>query len=97
MSFFVYIMASQRNGTLYVGYTDSIGRRLIEHEEGSRPGSFTHRYGVTRLVYFEMHEGRTLAWARERAVKRWRRKWKLELIERFNPGWEDIRDRIPPG
>jgi len=93
--FAVYIVASQRNGTLYIGHTDSLSRRALEHREGLRPG-FTARYGVKRLVYYEYFETREGAFARERAMKKWRRAWKVELIERFNPGWRDLLDELEP-
>ncbi|HEY2180032.1 MAG TPA: GIY-YIG nuclease family protein [Caulobacteraceae bacterium] len=89
MSFYVYILASQRNGTLYVGHGDDLYRRMTEHRAHSL-GGFTARYGVTRLVYFETHETRESAFLRERQMKVWKRKWKLELIERSNPGWRDL-------
>jgi putative endonuclease len=93
MSFFVYIVASQRNGTLYIGMTDDISRRSWEHREGVREG-FTAEYGVHMLVWFESHGTRDLAFCRERQMKRWRRAWKIELIERFNPGWTDLYDTL---
>jgi putative endonuclease len=94
MAFYVYIIASQRNGTLYIGHTDSIGRRSWEHRDGAREG-FTAKYGVKQLVYYEAFESRTGAFARERAMKKWRRLWKVELIERFNPSWRDLFDELP--
>ncbi len=87
--FFVYILASQRNGTLYLGYTDDIFRRVTEHEAESL-GGFTANSGVDRLVWYEIHESRESAWTREHRMKTWRRAWKLELIERFNPTWRDL-------
>jgi putative endonuclease len=93
MSFYVYILASKRNGTLYIGYTDDLSRRLIEHRAGAL-SVFAAKYGVHRLVYFEEHETRESAWLRERRMKKWRRAWKLELIERFNPGWEDLTAQL---
>ena len=95
MAFYVYIVANQRNGTLYVGHTDSITRRVWEHKQGLRPG-FTERYGVKRLVYYEVLDTRDAAFARERAMKKWRRAWKLELIERFNPAWVDMAEDFQP-
>jgi putative endonuclease len=89
MSFWVYILASKRNGTLYIGYTDDLYRRVTEHKAHAIPG-FTSKYGVTRLVWFEEHASREEAFTRERRMKVWRRAWKLELIERFNPGWRDL-------
>jgi putative endonuclease len=85
----VYLMASQRNGTLYLGVTSDLARRVAEHRMHHRPG-FTDRYHVTRLVWFEMHPTMESAIARETAIKRWRRAWKLELIEARNPEWNDL-------
>ena len=88
-SYFVYIMASKRNGTLYVGVTSDLSRRMYEHQSGSVPG-FTKKYEVKMLVYYEAHADINLAIAREKRLKRWDRKWKLDLIEEFNPEWEDL-------
>ena len=85
MAFCVYILASQRNGTLYTGQTDDLNRRGWEHKAGARQG-FTARYGVKRLVWYQWFEIREAAFARERAIKKWNRAWKIEMIERFNPG-----------
>lgn len=93
--FAVYIMASQRNGTLYIGHTDGLGRRAWEHRDGVRQG-FTAKYGVKRLVYYEWFESREGAFARERAMKKWYRIWKLRLIESMNPDWDDLLDTLPP-
>lgn len=87
--YFVYILASQRNGTLYVGVTSDLVRRVQEHREGLVPG-FTKRYAVKLLVYFEAHRDINEAILREKRIKRWRRKWKLELIEVQNPQWHDL-------
>ncbi len=95
MSFYVYILASQRNGTLYIGHTDSLTRRVWEHQEGVRPG-FTSTYGVKHLVHYEVFETREAAFARERAMKKWLRLWKLRLIERFNPAWRDLAEDLQP-
>jgi putative endonuclease len=95
MTFYVYILASQRNGTLYIGQTDSLARRTWEHREHARPG-FTDKYSVTHLVHFETFETRDAARARERALKKWRRLWKLELVERFNPTWRDLYETLEP-
>ena len=95
MAFYVYILASARNGTLYIGHTDSISRRTWRRQDGDSP-SFTHRHGVNMLVCYEVFETRSAAFHRERAMKKWRRAWKLELIERFNPGWRDVSDDRPP-
>jgi len=93
MSFFVYILASRRNGTLYIGMTDDLERRVWEHKSGAVPG-FTRKYGVKTLVWYEVHETRENAFQRERQLKKWNRVWKLELIERSNPSWRDLVDEI---
>ena len=87
--FHVYIMASGRNATLYIGMTDDLNRRVWEHQTGARPG-FTKRHGVHRLVWSERHESRETAFARERAMKKWNRAWKLDLVEAANPRWYDL-------
>ena len=89
MSFFVYILASRRNGTLYVGMTDDLSRRMWEHQTGAFPG-FTKAYGVKTLVWVEVHQTRDAAFTGERQIKKWRRKWKLQLIEETNPDWHDL-------
>jgi putative endonuclease len=95
MAFFVYIVASSKNGTLYTGSTDEIGRRVWEHREKLRPG-FTAKYGVSRLVWYEAHETRDAAFQRERRIKKWNRVWKLELVERTNPHWLDLFEALGP-
>ncbi|MBW3617971.1 MAG: GIY-YIG nuclease family protein [Proteobacteria bacterium] len=94
MYFWVYILASRRNGTLYTGYRDDLAFRIGQHRARTSPGSFTARYGVTQLVWYEPHGTRHAAWTRERQMKEWRRAWKLELIEAFNPGWRDLYDQV---
>jgi putative endonuclease len=89
MAFYVYILASQRNGTLYIGSTDDLIVRTSEHKQELRPG-FTSKYGVDLLVWYEIHDTREGAFRRERQMKKWNRAWKLELIERSNPGWRDL-------
>ena len=84
-----YILANKRNGTLYHGSAIDLARRIWEHKEKLTPG-FTSRYGVTMLVYYEMYDLLMDARAREYRVKKWRRAWKLELVERFNPDWHDL-------
>ncbi|MFC4440728.1 GIY-YIG nuclease family protein [Caulobacter henricii] len=88
MAFHVYIMASRRNGTLYIGHTDDLARRVFEHQ--SRERGFTAKYGCTMLVWCELHETRESAQIRERQMKEWRRVWKLRLIEESNPDWRDL-------
>lgn len=87
--YWVYILASRRNGTLYVGMTNDLPRRVEEHREGIA-SRFTKRYAVTRLVYFEGHDRIEEARAREYRVKKWKRPWKLDLIEALNPDWDDL-------
>lgn len=95
MAFYVYIVASGRNGTLYTGSTDNISRRVWEHREKTFRG-FTAKYGVDRLVWWESHETRDAAFRRERQIKKWNRIWKLELIERKNPDWRDLAEELTP-
>lgn len=85
----VYIMASRPRGALYVGRTKDLVRRVHEHRTGAIPGH-TKRYTITKLVYFEWHEGWQAAWRREYGLKRYRREWKFNLIEAGNPGWRDL-------
>ncbi|MCU0593153.1 MAG: GIY-YIG nuclease family protein [Desulfobacterales bacterium] len=85
----VYILASRRNGTLYVGVTSDLVKRVWEHKNDMVKG-FTQRYGVHTLVWYEPHETMISAISREKAIKGWKRRWKLELIERSNPEWRDL-------
>ena len=94
MSFFVYILASAPYGTLYIGSTDDLAKRVYEHKEKVRPRAFTAKYDVTRLVWFETFEERENAFRRERQMKEWRRKWKIELIEAENPTWADLYEDL---
>ena len=89
----VYIMTNRPNGTLYVGVTNDIARRAWEHREGMVEG-FTKRYGLTRLVYAERHDDIREAIRREKAIKSWRRAWKVRLIHESNPGWDDLFDTL---
>jgi len=91
--FFVYVLASKRNGTLYIGVTNNLGRRLSEHKARLVPG-FTRKYNVHQLVYFEAFESVLEARAREHSLKRWRRAWKISLIEKLNPDWRDLTDEL---
>ena len=84
-----YILASERNGTLYVGVTSNLVKRVWEHKS-DLVGGFTKRYGVHTLVWYEGHETMASAIAREKAIKEWRRAWKLELVEERNPAWRDL-------
>jgi putative endonuclease len=85
----VYILASDRNGTLYVGVTSDLIKRVWEHQHELVPG-FTKRYSVHDLVWYELHDSMESAIAREKTIKEWKRRWKLELIERENPEWKDL-------
>lgn len=84
----VYLMASRRNGTLYVGVTSDLIKRVWEHKNGAVEG-FTKRYNVHKLAWYEVHESMESAIAREKAINAWNRKWKLGLIEKTNPEWKD--------
>lgn len=87
--FYIYILASRRNGTLYIGMTSNLKGRVWQHKNKIYEG-FTKRYGVDKLVYYEVHLGPNEAIRREKNVKAWKRKWKLELIEKNNPNWIDL-------
>ena len=93
---YVYLLASERNGTLYLGVTSDLVARVRQHKEGFTDG-FSKRYGVTRLVWFERHDRITDAIAREKRLKKWRRAWKLDLIETLNPSWEDLYEAVLRG
>ena len=89
MAFYVYMLASKRNGTLYIGMTDDLLKRAWMHRNNILPG-FTRDYGIKQLVWYETHESRESALLRERQLKKWNRAWKLELIESSNPNWRDL-------
>jgi putative endonuclease len=89
----VYILASRRNGTLYVGVTSDLARRVFEHKEGAIEG-FTKDYDVRNLVFYEFHETMNDALTREKRIKKWRREWKLQLIEQSNPQWRDLYQEL---
>jgi putative endonuclease len=88
-TYFVYILASSRHGTLYIGITNDLDRRLIEHRTGVNSG-FASRYGVNRLVHVETFSDVRLAIQHEKTLKKWPRQWKINLIERANPDWSDL-------
>ena len=90
-SYYVYILASGRNGTLYIGVTNDIERRIKEHKNNIIAG-FTKKYNVHNLVYYEKYDFIYHAIEREKQIKEWRRKWKLELIEKMNPEWKDLSE-----
>ena len=85
----VYIMASRRNGTLYLGVTGNLPQRAYQHREGMIDG-FVKKYGCKLLVWYEAHEEMGVAIVREKEIKKWRRAWKLDLIEKINPQWRDL-------
>ena len=89
--YYVYILANRRYGVMYVGVTNDLLRRMIQHRTKVVPG-FTKEYGVIRLVYFEEYASITEARARERSLKRWRRAWKLALVDKLNPEWRDLTE-----
>jgi putative endonuclease len=93
MAFYTYLLASAPHGTLYCGHTDALSLRVWKHRE-KRYGGFTAKYGVTRLVWYELHDSREPAFRRERKIKKWNRAWKLRLIEAANPGWEDLYETL---
>jgi putative endonuclease len=93
MPFYVYILTNKQNGTLYIGMTDDVVRRVWEHRENAADG-FTKQYGLKMLVWFEQHSSRESAFERERQMKKWNRVWKLREIERNNPEWRDLFEEI---
>lgn len=90
-TYYVYILASKRNGTLYIGVTNDLERRLYEHKNNLLEG-FTNKYNVHHLVYYEDVNDIQSSLQREKQLKRWTRKWKIELIEKINPEWRDLAD-----
>jgi putative endonuclease len=89
----VYLLASRRNGTLYVGVTSDLIQRVWQHKNDLVEG-FTRRYGVHRLVWYELYDTMETAIAREKAIKEWKRAWKIKLIEGFNPEWVDLYETL---
>lgn len=89
MTGYVYIAASQKGGTIYVGVTNSLARRMAEHKDG-KGSAFPARYGIQRLVWYEDHLDIRDAIQREKSLKRWRREWKIALIEKANPDWNEL-------
>ena len=92
--FFVYILASRRNGTLYIGVTNDLSRRIAEHKAKLVPG-FTRKYAVDKLVHVDAFSSILEARSYERALKRWQRSWKIELIEKDNPTSRDLSEDLP--
>ena len=91
--YFVYILASKRNGVLYIGVTNNLKRRVYEHKYNVIEG-FTSKYLVHHLVYFESHQDVKYAISREKKIKKWNRNWKIRLIEKNNPKWKDLYDKL---
>ena len=92
-NFFVYILCNKRNGTLYTGVTSDLIKRVYEHKNNLADG-FTKKYNVHNLVWYEIHEAAESAITREKQIKKWTRKWKLELIEKVNPEWNNLYDSL---
>ena len=93
MSYYVYILASRRDGAIYVGITNDLVRRVYEHRMKAVPG-FTSKYNITQLVWFEIYDDPISAIAREKELKKWKRSWKVQLIEATNPQWKDLYESI---
>ena len=91
--FFVFVLANRPFGVLYIGVTNDLIRRLVEHKAKLVPG-FSKTYGVVRLVYYEEYSSILEARSREATLKRWRRAWKIELVDKFNPEWRDLTDEL---
>jgi putative endonuclease len=93
MAYYVYILASRRDGAIYIGVTNDLVRRIYEHRTKAVP-SFTSRYNITRLVWFEVYDDPISAITREKELKKWKRTWKTQLIETQNPQWNDLYESI---
>jgi len=93
MSYFVYILASRKDGAIYIGVTNDIVRRVYDHRTKAVPG-FTSKYNITRLVWFEIYDDPISEISREKELKKWRRAWKVQLIEAQNPDWNDLYESI---
>ena len=92
-SFYVYMLCSRRNGTLYIGLTSDLIKRVYEHKNNLVAG-FTKKYNVHSLVWYEVHDSAETAIQREKQIKKWERPWKLRLIEELNPQWKDLYDDL---
>ena len=88
-TYFVYILTNKKNGTLYIGFTDDLERRVGEHKRKEVEG-FSKRYHLDKLVYYEQFDSNSQAFLRERRMKKWKRDWKIQLIESMNPEWKDL-------
>ena len=89
MNYYVYIIASRRDGAIYIGVTNNLVRRVYEHRIKAVPG-FTSKYNITQLVWFEVYDDPVSAITREKELKKWKRSWKIQLIEKDNPDWKDL-------
>lgn len=89
--YYVYILTNMPNSTLYIGMTNNLERRILEHKSGSVEG-FTKKYGLKTLIYFEVHQNVNEAILREEQLKKWKRQWKIDLIEKDNPNWSDLKN-----
>ena len=94
-NYYIYILASCKNGTLYIGITNNLKKRVYEHKNGLMEG-FTKKYNINNLVYFEIYNCVNSAILREKRIKKWRRTWKIKLIQSMNPEWNDLYDEILP-
>jgi len=94
---FTYIMTNKPNGTLYIGVTSNLSQRIYQHKFGTFKGSFTDKYKLRQLVYYEECGSYYFAFEREKQIKSWNRAWKVELVEGFNPGWGDLCDGVIGG
>jgi putative endonuclease len=93
MAYYVYLLASRKDGPLYLGVTNDLVRRVFEHRSKATRG-FTSRYNITKLVWFEIYDDPISAISREKEIKKWRRAWKVVLIARENPDWDDLYEKI---
>jgi putative endonuclease len=93
MDYYVYILANEKNGTLYIGVTDNLVRRVWEHKQNLIEG-FTKKYGVHNLVYYEVHKYINEAILKEKQMKKWNRIWKIKQINKLNPNWDDLYEQI---
>jgi len=91
--YYIYILTNKKNGTLYIGVTNNLTRRIYEHRNGTIKG-FTKKYNLNKLVYFEQLNDISFAILREKRLKKWNREWKVQLIEKINPEWKDLSENF---